>query len=92
MLVGDYFQLGNVSGSPNKYLQTFDGKLTEVLRQALDSPLLWAAHEVRQGNFVKPGEYGNLFVGSKLQLNPEWLRPDIQFVVGLNNTREKNKS
>ena len=89
LLVGDYFQLGNVSGSPNKYLQTFDGKLTEVLRQALDSPLLWAAHEVRQGIFVKPGEYGNLFVGSKQQLNPEWLRPDIQFVVGLNNTREK---
>lgn len=90
LLVGDNAQLPPI-GVPNKYINDFHAQLTQVQRQALDSAVLWAATEVREGRFLKEGVYGNgeLFVGRKHQLNQDWLRPDVQIICGTNATREK---
>lgn len=89
LLVGDYFQLPPI-GDANPYLNVFDGRLEEPMRQALDSPILTAAHQIRNGETLKEGIYGDsLFVGRKNNINPEWLNRDNQFLCGLNATRIK---
>lgn len=89
LLVGDFFQLPPI-GQPHPYLNVFDGKLDQPMRQALDSPILSAAHQVRNGEFIKEGIYGeNLFVGRKNNINPDWLAKDNAWLCGLNATRVK---
>lgn len=89
LLVGDPAQLPPI-GTPNQFINAYDAILTQVQRQALDSPILWAATKVRQGEVVKEGTYGDiLFVGRKHQLDSQWLRRDVQFICGTNQTRHK---
>lgn len=89
LLVGDYMQLPPISGGVNKHYHTFDGKLVEPMRQALENPILWAANEVRQNKFVPGGIHGEtLFIGRRADLHSDWLKPDVQFLCGLNATRE----
>lgn len=87
LLVGDPAQLPPI-GEPNEYIGGYHAILKTVHRQALNSPILWAATEIRNGGIVKEGNYGDiLFVGRKNQLNEEWVRKDVQFLVGINITR-----
>lgn len=89
LLVGDPGQLPPI-GEPNEFMGKYDAILTTVQRQALDSPILWAATQIREGKIVKEGTYGDiLFVGRKHQLDEQWLRKDVQFLVGLNDSRQK---
>lgn len=89
LLVGDYFQLPPI-GDANPYLNVFDGRLEEPMRQSLDSPILSAAHTIRNGGTLIEGIHGeDLFVGRKNNINPEWLHRDNQWICGLNATRVK---
>lgn len=86
---GDYFQLPPI-GERNKYYGSTNFELKQVQRQALESPLLWAATEVRKGNNVLYGNYKNkLLVDAKHTLDEKWLRKDVVFIVGTNNTKNK---
>ena len=90
LLVGDPAQLKPVGGRLNQYMGYSDFTLIEVHRQALDSPVLWAATKVREGEIVKEGTYGGkLFVGRRHQLDEEWLRKDVQIICGTNQTRHQ---
>ena len=89
LLVGDQAQLSAI-GAANKYINYYDAHLDEVMRQALDNPILWAATKLRQGEILKEGTYGDiLFVGRQLQVQEEWKRKDVQFITGTNATRNK---
>ena len=89
LLVGDQAQLPPI-GTPNKYINSADAILTEVHRQALDNPILWAATQIRLGNGLPNGIYGNkLWVGNKKDMDPNWIRPDVQIITGLNATKDK---
>ena len=87
LLVGDSFQLPPI-GKPNQYYNEYNAFLHTVQRQALNSPLLWAATKIREGEILKEGNYDNkLLVGRKHQLDENWLRSDVQFICGTNATR-----
>ena len=92
LLVGDHYQLPPI-GKPNEFTNQCHARLETVMRQALESSVLWAATRIRKGEIVKEGIHGEgnnaLFVGRKHQLDENWLRKDVQFLVGLNQTRVK---
>lgn len=89
LLVGDRDQLPPI-GTPNIYVNSADVFLTEVHRQALDNPILWAATQVRLGNGLPGGVYGNvLWVGRKKEADEGWFRKDVQIITGLNKTKDE---
>lgn len=89
LLVGDQAQLSPI-GEANKYINGHHAYLDEVMRQALENPILWAATKIRKNEVVKEGVHGNiLYMGRKGNLKPEWLRKDVQFITGTNATRQK---
>ena len=73
------------NGSPKKP----DVMLTEIHRQALDSPIIRMAHTVRNGKGLNLGEYGPAcrVVMSDTLKPDDWLAAD-QILVGKNITRQ----
>lgn len=89
---GDDFQLQPINGR-NPYYGQHDYYMGQVLRQALDSKVLWAATEIREGRNVLYGNYdGKLLVDSRHNLKDDWYRPDVEFIVGTNNTKDRINS
>jgi ATP-dependent exoDNAse (exonuclease V) alpha subunit len=66
-----------------------DFLLTEIHRQAADSPIIRLATMARRGEPIAPGDYGDGVLVE--ELNPETMeaihRPDTQVVCGLHKTR-----
>lgn len=88
--VGDDFQLPPVSGNTNKYYGKNHAQLLDVMRQALESKILWAATEIRLGNQVYYGQYGDqLLVDSTSKIDKNWYRPDVKFITGRNQTKDE---
>jgi exodeoxyribonuclease-5 len=86
LYLGDPFQLMPVTGVCNIKP---DYVLTEIHRQALESPVLRAATAVREGKclpYCNDGEF-RFLPRAKLQ-KEEWLNHD-QIIVGYNHTRQK---
>lgn len=84
LALGDPFQLPPVRGeSP----LTPDFFLTEVHRQALDSPILRAATDVRNGKSLVYGDYGDFKYIPKYQATPEDYTSADQVIVARNKTR-----
>jgi exodeoxyribonuclease V len=89
LLVGDRAQLPPI-GTPHRFFNVSHYELTEVHRQALDNPILMAATKIREGDPVPNGNYENtLLVGTKFDLDDNWLRKDVQFIVGTNRTKDE---
>jgi len=89
ILIGDPFQLPAI-GAPNIYMNRSDASLTEVVRQALDNPILWAATRIRQGEPLLNGLYGDiLYVGRRISADENWFRKDVQVLTGTNKTRNE---
>lgn len=89
LLVGDFFQLSPI-GEPNAYVGAYHALLTQVHRQALESPLLWAATQIREKRGLPAGQHGGtLLVTGKSQAREEWFRSEVQIITGLNDTRKK---
>ena len=90
LALGDPGQLPPVNGK-----SFFTGKpdtlLTEIHRQAQDNPIIWMSKEVREGNQLRPGNYGESKVVAHRELSREQLGQMVldtdQLLVGRNATR-----
>src|ERR1044071_10214851 len=64
-----------------------DVMLTEVHRQAQDNPIVRLSIEIRAGEYLEPGRYGETEVVPKAKLDPQAVLEADQVLVGRNNTR-----
>jgi exodeoxyribonuclease-5 len=87
LVLGDPFQLPPVGGGGYWTEQKPDVMLTEVRRQALDSPVLQLATAVREGRSLRLGRYGESSVRAKGSVTPEEALGAQQILVGRNRTR-----
>jgi len=90
LALGDPGQLPPVKGTP-----FFNGEaditLTEIHRQAQDNPIIWMSKQIREGEPLKPGNYGE----SRVIEEGSYTREDLglmvlstdQLLVGRNATR-----
>lgn len=87
LVLGDPFQLPPVFGTGFFTSQTPDFTLTEIHRQAKDSPVLRLATDVREGRPLRLGTYGE----SRVILQSDIILDDVlltdQMLVGRNETR-----
>lgn len=84
LYLGDPFQLPPVSGE--SYLQP-DHVLTEVHRQALDSPILKAATDVREGNEIDFQSHESFKYQHRSYFDESVYLNADQIIVGYNKTR-----
>ena len=87
LVLGDPAQLPPVSGGGFFTNAEPDVLLTEVHRQALDSPVLALATRVREGERLEDGAYGESRVCPRAVLDPEDYANVEQLLVGFNATR-----
>lgn len=85
LCLGDPAQLPPVFGVGYFTAGEPDYMLTEVHRQALESPVLWIATEIRQGRMPIHGIYGESAIVTRVE--PEEVLAADQVVVGMNATR-----
>lgn len=86
LYLGDPFQLPPVKGEQNIEPDFF---LTEVHRQALESPILRAATAVRKGERLSYSASGDFIYGQKNALDQNLWYEVNQTIVGKNATRRK---
>lgn len=91
LVLGDPFQLPPVFGEGFFTKNKPDFYLTEVHRQALDSPVLWLATRVRQGLNLPLGKHGTSEVTSE-RISPERVMEADQVLVGRNRTRRASNA
>jgi len=85
LYLGDPFQLPPVSG---KCSLEPDLVLTQVHRQALDSPILRAATDVREGRGLSFCDWGDFVYKRRSETRPEEYTKADQVIVGYNKTRQ----
>lgn len=91
LVLGDPFQLAPVEG--DAYFHEgyqYDFFLDEIHRQALENPIIWLSQEVRKGNSIDFGSYGDSVVKmhSSDVSDDIWQQAD-QVIVGTNKTRRE---
>lgn len=59
LYIGDHGQLPPVSSDIANIMLHPDYRLETIHRQAMDNPIIWIAHQARQGMKIKVGSYGN---------------------------------
>lgn len=90
VFLGDPGQLPPIQeDSANKLLDHPDIFLTEVLRQALDSPIIRLSMKIRNGEFIGDFNYPEAKVITKKELTAEDLRSADMILVGTNNARKR---
>ncbi|HZL31871.1 MAG TPA: ATP-dependent RecD-like DNA helicase [Pseudolabrys sp.] len=91
LVLGDPAQLPPIQGGANGggffTEQEPDVMLTEVHRQARDNPIIRLSMDIRAGDYLEPGRYGESEVVAKSDLDPERVLNADQVLVGRNNTR-----
>lgn len=88
LVVGDRGQLDPIKGEGYFISADPDIELTKIERVALDNPLIWMANEVRLGNYLKPGKYGDSQVHRiEGKIPPEFIMAADQLICGMNRTR-----
>lgn len=87
LVLGDPGQLPPVSGTGFFIKDEPDVMLTEVHRQAADSPIIRMATLVRQGHRLYKGTYNDSKVISRDAIEPGLYREYEQIIVGMNRTR-----
>ena len=90
LYLGDPFQLPPVRKT-NTIIEP-DIFLTEVHRQALESPILRAATNVREGHKLKHGDYGDFRYARHEDCADDALQEADQVIVGRNATRREINS
>jgi exodeoxyribonuclease-5 len=91
LVLGDPAQLPPVRDEGFFINAAPDVMLTEVHRQARDNPIIRMSMEIREGNRLQPGEYGDSLVISCADISQDRLREAVlgadQLLCGLNRTR-----
>ncbi len=90
LVLGDPGQLPPVSGGGFFTEHEPDILLEEIHRQALDNPIVELARQVRMGNQVMIGDYGETAqVIAKSEVNADLVLEADQVLVGTNKTRRR---
>ncbi len=93
LVLGDPAQLPPVGDSGFLINAEPDVMLTEVHRQAADSPIIWMSMAIREGRGLQPGRYGDCQVAYKGDLNQDELEFEQmnadQILCGRNKTRQR---
>ena len=86
--LGDRNQLDPIFGEPF-FLNEPDVILTEPMRQALDSPIIYLAHRAMNGKYIKIGNYGNdCLVIKKDMITTDMINNSNVIICGRNRTRD----
>lgn len=88
LVLGDPAQLPPVGGGGFFTDGQPDILLTEIHRQAQDSPIIRLATAVREGRGISPGVYGDSLVVHRSKLDPATVMDHDQILVGRNATRK----
>jgi exodeoxyribonuclease-5 len=87
LVLGDPAQLPPIQGGGFFTEAEPDAMLTEVHRQAQDDPIVRLSMDVRAGEYIEPGRYGDTYVLRKNDLDPQRVLEADQVLVGRNVTR-----
>lgn len=88
LVLGDPAQLPPVKGAGYFTDAKPDVMLTEVHRQARDSPIIAMSMTIREGGKLEVGDYGSSRVIPKSAIDAEAILKTDQVIVGLNKTRQ----
>ncbi len=87
LVLGDPAQLPPIQGAGFFTEAEPDAMLTEVHRQAQDDPIVRLSMQVREGERLEPGRYGESEVVLRSDFDPDRVLEADQILVGRNNTR-----
>jgi exodeoxyribonuclease V len=87
LVLGDPAQLPPIQGGGFFTEAEPDAMLTEVHRQAQDNPIVRLSMDIRAGEDIEPGRYGETEVLRKGDLDPQCVLEADQVLVGRNATR-----
>ena len=87
LVLGDPAQLPPIQGGGFFTETEPDVMLTEVHRQAAGNPIIRLSMDIRAGEYLKPGRYGETEVVRKDDLDPQRVLEADQVLVGRNATR-----
>ncbi len=87
LVIGDPAQLPPVNGAGYFTNGEPDVMLTEIHRQARDNPIIYLATQVREGQKIYPGVYGDSIIKNEVTSLEELVEYD-QVIVGRNTTRK----
>ena len=87
LVLGDPAQLPPIQGGGFFTEAEPDVMLTEVHRQAADNPIIRLSMDIRAGEYLEPGRYGETEVVAKADLDPQRVLEADQVLVGRNATR-----
>lgn len=91
LVLGDPAQLPPVKGEGYFINAAPDVMLTEVHRQARDNPIIRLSMDIRSGEALERGQYGNSLVAARGDVDQDELRDLVlgadQLLCGLNRTR-----
>jgi ATP-dependent exoDNAse (exonuclease V) alpha subunit len=87
LVIGDPAQLPPVSGAGFFTEQEPNILLTEVHRQALESPIIGLSMKIRAGEALEIGTYGETKIIARKDITREEFLATEQIIVGLNKTR-----
>jgi exodeoxyribonuclease-5 len=87
LVLGDPAQLPPIQGGGFFTEAQPDAMLTEVHRQAQNDPIVRLSMDIRAGNPLEPGEYGETQVVRRDALDPQRVLDADQVLVGRNATR-----
>ncbi|GLO66238.1 ATP-binding protein [Oceanobacillus kimchii] len=89
LAIGDHGQLPPI-GEETNLMSNPDFKLTEILRQAADNPIIYLSMLAREGKKLEPGTYDNKVIVMKKddkRANPGVMLKMDQVICGYNRTR-----
>jgi exodeoxyribonuclease-5 len=92
LAVGDSGQLPPINKS-HSLLDNPDYNLTEVVRQALDNPIISIATKIRKGEYISTGNYGDVVVARRKNLSESFIDGLLmsvdQVLCGTNKTKNE---
>lgn len=91
VVLGDLNQLPPVFGKPG-FLNKPDIILTQIMRQAEDSEIIWLSQQVLEGKKIPYGKYNNSLVIPYSEVVDEHLSGSDMIICGKNKTRDEINS